>query len=90
MKIQRERWVITHTKTNKIFCGRARNYGFRYISEIGDAAITTYPTRNRAIASFKASYWTAEKLLASGDVKAVKVIEVFEFEKEAGDNGGNT
>ena len=73
MKIERERWVIV--KSNEIFCGLARHYQFKPIDDIGNTAIKTYLSKNKAEASFLSSWWNSKKLLESGEAKAVKVIE---------------
>ncbi len=73
LKIERERWVIV--KGDEIFCGLARHYQFKPINDIGNTAIKTYLSKNKAEASFVSSWWTGEKLLKSGEAKAVKVIE---------------
>lgn len=73
MKIERERWVII--KGDEIFCGLARNYQFKPIDNIGNTAIKTYLSKNKAESSFLSSWWNSKKLLESGEAKAVKVIE---------------
>lgn len=73
MKIERERWVIV--KGNEIFCGLARHYQFKPIDNIGNTAIKTYLSKNKAEASFLSSWWDSKKLLENGEAKAVKVIE---------------
>ena len=73
LNIQRERWVIV--KGNEIFCGLARQYQFKPTNDIGNTAIKTYLSKNKAEASFLSSWWDSEKLLESGEAKAVKVIE---------------
>lgn len=73
MKIERERWVIV--KGDEIFCGLARNYQFKPINDIGNTAIKTYLSKNKAESSFLSSWWDSKKLLESGEAKAVKVLE---------------
>lgn len=72
--IKRERWVIIRDE-DEIFCGLSRNYQFKKIDEVGDTAIKTYLSENKARASFISSWWNAEKWIASGSIKFVKVIE---------------
>lgn len=73
MKIERERWVII--KGDEIFCGLARHYQFKPIDDIGNTAIKTYLSKNKAESSFLSSWWDSKKLLESGEAKAVKVVE---------------
>lgn len=73
MKIERERWVII--KGNEIFCGLARNYKFKPIDNIGNTAIKTYLSKNKAEYSFISSWRDSKELLESGEAKVVKVIE---------------
>jgi hypothetical protein len=73
MRIERERWVIV--KGNEIFCGLARNYQFKPIDNIGNTAIKTYLSKNKAESSFISSWWHGKELLERGEAKAVKVIE---------------
>lgn len=73
MKIERERWVIV--KGDEIFCGLARHYQFKPINDIGNTAIKTYLSKNKAESSFLSSWWDSKKLLENGEAKAVKVIE---------------
>ena len=73
MKIERERWVII--KGDEIFCGLARNYQFKPINDIGNTAIKTYLSKNKAESSLVSSWRDGEKLLESGEAKAVKVVE---------------
>ena len=73
MKIERERWVII--KGNEIFCGLARNYQFKPIDNIGNTAIKTYLSKNKAESSFLSSWRYSKELLESGEAKVVKVIE---------------
>ena len=77
MKISRERWVIIRDDTD-IFCGLARCYQFKPIDDIGDTAIKTYLSKNKAESSFRKSWHRGEELLENGSVKAVKVIETIE------------
>ena len=73
MEIKRERWVIV--KGNEIFCGLARNYQFKPTDDIGNTAIKTYFSKNKAESSFLSSWRDGKNLLESGEAKAVKVIE---------------
>ena len=78
--IKRERWVIV--KGNEIFCGLARSYQFKPINDIGNTAIKTYLSKNKAEASFLSSWWNSKKLLESGEAKAIKVVESLEEVEE--------
>lgn len=56
MNISRKRWVITRNQGTEIFCGLARAYQFKSVQDIGDTAIKTYLSRNKAIAAFESSW----------------------------------
>ena len=72
MNICRERWVVFRESDNKIFCGSARNYEWRDLSNIGNARIVTYMSEKKAISSTMASYgYTADQ------VRAEKVQEMY-------------
>lgn len=73
MKIERKRWVIMRNNRTEIFCGSARNYQFKKISENGDTAVKTYLSKNKALASFKNSWWKPDF-----EVEAVEIIETYE------------
>lgn len=74
MKTERKRWVILRNGGKEIFCGLARNYQFKAIQDIGDTAIKTYLSRNKAIASFEASWDSFD----DDFYKAVEVVETIE------------
>lgn len=79
MKIQRERFVVITSDNKKIFCGRAKSYEFREITNLRNIAITTYESEARARASFIRSWRYGEELLEDNKVKIVKVVETFSF-----------
>jgi hypothetical protein len=81
MKISRERWVIIRNGTD-IFCGLARNYQFKPIDNIGDAAIKTYLSEQKAISAFERSWNKRENDVYT----VVKVLETI----EDGDSNANT
>ena len=58
----------------EVFCGLARHYQFKKISEIGDTAIKTYASRNKALAGFESS-WSNPNF----EVEAVEVTETVEM-----------
>ena len=65
MNFSRERWVVFREYDNKIFCGSARNYEWRDLSEIGNARIATYMSEKKAVSSATASYgYTADQVRA--------------------------
>lgn len=77
ISIMRERWAITRNDT-EIFCGLARNYEFKPISGIGDSAIKTYMSKNKAISSFNKSWdedYDGMKYKAVRVMESVKEIE---------------
>lgn len=54
-----DNWEIVTEKQKKqleIFCGLARYFSFRPISELGDAAVKTYLSEKKAYAAFNASW----------------------------------
>ena len=53
--IQRERWIVLRDGTD-VFCGLARQYHFKPISELGNTALKTYLSENKAIAAFEDSW----------------------------------
>lgn len=82
MKISRTRWVITRNKGTEIFCGLARHYQFKSIHDIGDTAIKTYLSRNKAIESFESSRDEYD----DDFYKAVEIIETISNEKDGEPN----
>lgn len=73
MKIQRKRWVIMRKNRTEIFCGLARNYTFKRVDEIGNTAVKTYLSQNKALAAFDNSWYRP-----GFDVEAVEITETFE------------
>lgn len=57
----------------EIFCGLARNYQFKNVNEIGDTAVKTYLSKNKALASFENS-WRKPDF----EVEAVEITEIYE------------
>lgn len=78
--IKRMRYVVILDDT-KIFCGLARHYEFKDISDIGDTAIKTYLSERKARASFLSSWWNAGELIDSGRIKFVCVVEQLKEQK---------
>lgn len=56
ISIERKRYIIIRDGKD-IFCGLARNYKFKPISDIGDASLKTYLSRNKAISAFNKSWY---------------------------------
>ena len=73
MIIERKRWVIMRNNRKEIFCGLARNYQFKKIDNIGDTAVKTYVSKNKAIASFENS-WSCIDF----EYEAVEIVERYE------------
>lgn len=73
MRIERKRWIITRNNRTEIFCGLARNYQFKNVNDIGDTAVKTYLSKNKALASFRNSWWKPDF-----EVEAVEVTEIYE------------
>lgn len=78
-KIKRKRWVIV--KGDKIFCGLARDYQFKPIDNIGNTAIKTYLSKNKAEMSFASSWRGGAEMILSGEAKAVQVTETVESDE---------
>jgi hypothetical protein len=58
INIRRKRYIILRQEKEQleIFCGLARNYSFRPISDIGDVPVKTYLSEKKALAAFNASW----------------------------------
>ena len=56
MKIRRKRWVIMRNNCTEIFCGLARSFNFKPVDNIGNTAIKTYLSKNKALARFESSW----------------------------------
>lgn len=70
MNFSRERWAVIRLSDGKVFCGKARNYYWKSLEDIGNTSICTYMSEAKALASVKASYgYPAEW------VRAIKVVE---------------
>jgi hypothetical protein len=78
MKISRKRWVVIRNG-KEIFCGLARAFKFKAIDDIGDTAIKTYLSRNKAIASFQSSW----NMCADDIYEVVEVTETISTKSEA-------
>lgn len=74
ISIKRERWIITRND-NEVFCGLAREFRFKPFSNIGNTAIKTYLSEDKAIAGFNRS-WSED--YDGIKYKAVKVTESIE------------
>lgn len=74
MKIERERWVIMRNNRTEIFCGLARNFNFKPVDNLGNTAIKTYLSRDKALASFERSWFGP-----SFEVEAVRIKESYEL-----------
>lgn len=77
MNITRIRYVVVTADEKKIFCGLARHYEFKDIDNIGNTAIKTYLSENKAKSSFLDSWWDSKEsdFEPNGKYKVVKVIE---------------
>lgn len=74
MTIRRKRWVIIRDGKD-IFCGLARNFQFKPVADLGNTAVKTYLSRNKAIASFESSW---HDKYDDNRYKAVEVVESIE------------
>jgi hypothetical protein len=74
---------ILDEKELNIFCGLARHYELQPISKIGNKAIKTYLSKNKAESAFISSWNCGEELINAGIAKAVKVKEnIIEIQEE--------
>ena len=75
INIQRIRYVIVNDQ-DEIFCGLAQSYQFKPITDIGNTAIKTYLSENKAIKSFLSSWrYSEESDFKTGKYRVVKVTE---------------
>ncbi len=75
IEITRKRYVIIDDN-NRIFCGLARAYQFKPVDNIGDTAIKTYLSSNKAKAGFLSSWErSTPEDFETGRFKVVEVIE---------------
>lgn len=74
ISINRRRWVIIRNGTD-IFCGLARNFQFKPISNVGNTAIKTYLSKDKALSSFASSWNQCDK----DNYEAVEVTESLTF-----------
>lgn len=74
MKIERKRWVIMRNNRTEIFCGLARSFNFKPVDNIGNTAIKTYLSKNKALASFDSSWYGTPDF----EVEAVEITETYE------------
>jgi hypothetical protein len=56
INITRIRYIIVRDGT-EIFCGISKNYSFRPVGKIGDAAVKTYRSEAQAIAALNRSWF---------------------------------
>lgn len=76
INIKRIRFVVVRTTDNSIFCGLARNYEFKKISELKDTPLKTYLSEKKAKSSFLLSWRGAEEdQFKTGYYKIVKISE---------------
>lgn len=74
ISIRRKRWVIIRDGTD-IFCGLARQFHFKPVSELGNAPVKTYLSKAKAISAFKKS-WNDD--FNNGRYEAVEIVESIE------------
>ena len=78
ISIKRTRYVVVNDK-GEIFCGLAKNYQFKPIDGIGNTAIKTYLSENKAKSSFLDSWWEAKKEdFETGKFVVIPVVESIE------------
>ena len=73
--ISRKRYVVVNDN-DEIFCGLARAYCFKPIDDIGDTALKTYLSENKAKSSFLSSWQYSEpEDFETGKYRVVEVVE---------------
>lgn len=72
MRIERKRYVVMRNNRTEVWCGLAKNFSFRPISEIKDVSIKTY--RSEAQARSGCSSWNR-------DFEVVPAIEIITTEE---------
>ena len=80
MRIERKRYVVMRKNRTEVWCGLAKNFSFRPISEIKDVSVKTY--RSEAQARSACSSWDR-------NFEVVPVIEIIATE-EALKDGSTT
>ena len=48
MKIQRKRYIVMRRNRTEVWCGLAKNFSFRPVSEIRDVSVKTYKSEAQA------------------------------------------
>lgn len=81
MNVSRVRYIIVNDK-GEIFCGLARNYHFKSLSELGDTAIKSYVSERKAKSSFISSWYGSKpEDFDNNKYQIVKVIESYRTTK---------
>ena len=74
ISMTRVRYVVVRDD-DKIFCGLARNFTFKSINDLGDTAIKTYLSENKAKAALLRSWNADESDFTNGRYRVAKVNE---------------
>lgn len=72
MRIERKRYVVMRNNRTEVWCGLAKNFSFRPVSEIKDVSVKTY--RSEAQARSECSSWDR-------NFEVVPVIEIITTEE---------
>lgn len=72
MKIQRKRYIVMRRNRTEVWCGLAKHFSFRPVSEVKDVSVKTY----RSEAQAKSGCSSLDR-----DFEAVPVIETIETEE---------
>lgn len=74
--LKRTRYIVTRNNDTEIFCGLSRSYTFKPIDNIGDTAIKTYSSYNKAKSSFLSSWFSAHlDDFENGTYNIIEVVE---------------
>lgn len=80
---KRIRYVVIRNSDDAVFCGLAQHYTFKTIEQLGNTAIKTYLSENKAKSSFLSSWWDSKKEdFENGKYSIKKVFEILEEAKE--------
>ena len=81
MRIERRRYVVMRRNRTEVWCGLAKNFSFRPISEIRDVSVKTY--RSEAQARSGCSSWDRDEGGHRAHLPVIEMIATEEALKDA-------